>query len=220
MSALESHDFAVLRNVLYTAVVADVLDALGLRDQVIGVSLPPVSGEGALVGRAKTTLWEDVEGLDPAPYELELKAVDEIQQHEVLIAAAAGSERSGIWGELLSTAARHRGCAGAIVDGGVRDIAKMRETGFHVFARSVNARDSLHRQRVSAVDVPVVVGGVTIAPGDWIVADADGVVVVPRSVAEEAIGKAREKVLAENHVRDEIRAGVPATEVFKKYGVL
>ena len=91
-------------------VVADVLDALGLRFQALGVSLPRQSGVGLLVGRAKTTLWEDVEH-DEQPYELELRAVDECQRDEVIVAAAAGSTRSGIWGELLSTAARNRGCA-------------------------------------------------------------------------------------------------------------
>lgn len=219
MTAKLPHDLAALRGVLYTAVVADVLDSLGFRRQAIETPLHRQSGRGLLLGRAKTTLWEDVEH-DARPYELELAAVDSCQSDEVLIAAADGSMRSGIWGELLSTAARNRGCAGAIVDGAVRDVAAMDEMNFLVFARGTSPLDSLHRQRVTAVDVPVSIGTVAIRPGDLIVADLDGVVVVPRAVEAEALNKAWEKVTAENRVRDEIRAGATASEVFKKYGVL
>jgi 4-hydroxy-4-methyl-2-oxoglutarate aldolase len=220
MTATNPLDFAVLRRGLYTAVVADVLDSLGFRAQALGVPLGRVSGQGLLAGRAKTTLWEAVDGLDPRPYELELKAVDECRSDDVLIAAAGGSMRSGIWGELLSTAARNRGCAGVVVDGAVRDVARMNEMGFLVFARGTCPLDSLHRQRVAAVDVEVEIGGVRIHGGDLVLADCDGVVVVPRGVEAEALVRAWEKVTAENHVRDEIRAGSKAGEVFKKYGVL
>jgi regulator of RNase E activity RraA len=151
---------------------------------------------------------------------LELAAVDACQTDDVLIAAAGGSLRSGIWGELLSTAATNRGCAGAIVDGAVRDVVAMRQMGFLLFARGTCPRDSLHRQRVTAVDVPVELGGVCIAPGELVFADADGVVVVPRAVEEQALAKAWEKVSVENRVRDEIRAGASAGEVYRKYGVL
>jgi regulator of RNase E activity RraA len=218
--SVDSQDLERWRRTLYSAVISDVLDSLGMRNQVLGAPFTCVSGPDTLVGRAKTTLWEDVHGVDPRPYELELKAVDEVEHGEVIVAAAAGSDRSGIWGELLSTAARHRGCAGALVDGAVRDVKKMHELGFTVFARGVNPRDSRDRQRVAAVDVAVEVGGVRIGPGDLVFADADGVVVVPRAVEREALEKAWEKVTAENRVRDEIRAGTKAADVFRKYGVL
>jgi regulator of RNase E activity RraA len=213
-------DFAALRGGLYTAVVADVLDALGFRRQAAACPLVSQSGHGLLVGRAKTTLWEEIDGIDPKPYELELAAVDQCRADDVLVAAAGGSMRSGIWGELLSTAARNAGCAGAIVDGAVRDVAKMNDLGFRVFARGTCPLDSMHRQRVAAVDVAVEIGGVAISAGDLVFADLDGVVVVPRQVEAEALAKAWEKVTAENRVRDEIRAGSKAGEVFRKYGVL
>ena len=119
------------------------------------------------------------------PYELELKAVDACQPDDVLIAAAGGSMRSGVWGELLSTAAMNRKCAGAIVDGAVRDVAKTTEMKFPVFARGRCIYDSLNRQRMIDIDVPVEIGGVIFSPGDLVIADSDGIVVVPQKIERE-----------------------------------
>ncbi len=210
---------ATIRETLYTAVVCDALDAAGFRNQAPRVCLRPLTG-GKLVGRCKTTLWADMAHVDPRPYELELKAVDECQPDDVLIAAAGGSMRSGIWGELLTAAARNRGCRGAVIDGAVRDVAKIAEMQFTVFARGTCMYDSLHRQRVIDVDVPVEIDGVTFSPGDLVIADLDGVVVVPQSVEVQVIRAAWEKVSAENQVRDAIRDGMLAAAAFQKYGVL
>ncbi|MDZ4689462.1 MAG: RraA family protein [Planctomycetaceae bacterium] len=210
----------MMRSELYSAVVCDALDGLGCRRQSPRLPLAPLTSGRMLVGRCKTTLWVDMAHSDPRPYELELQAVDGCRPDDVLIAAAGGSMRSGIWGELLTTAARNTGCVGAIVDGGIRDVGKIRAMDFPVFARGVSIYDSLHRQRVVDVDVPVELDGVTFAPGDLVFADADGVVVVPQAVEHEAIRRAWEKVHAENEVRDAIRNGLKAQEAFAKYGVL
>ena len=124
---------------------------------------------------------------DPNPYELELKAVDACQPDDVLIAAAGGSMRSGIWGELLSTAASNRGCVGAIVDGAVRDIRQMTRMSFPVFARGRCISDSQNRQRVIDLEVAVEIDGVKFNQGDLVIADVDGVVVVPREIEKDAI---------------------------------
>ena len=172
---------------------------------------------GALVLLAVTSIstYED-----PRPYELELAAVDSCRPDDVLIAAARGSMRSGIWGELLSTAAKNQGCIGAIVDGAVRDVAKMRQMGFAVFACGTCVYDSQNRQRVIDVDVPVEIDGVTFSPGDLVFADLDGVVVVPRAIEEKAIRAAWDKVHAENVTRDAIKKGMKAVAAYEKYGVL
>src|SRR5436305_1800360 len=137
---------AAMRQHFYSAVVCDALDAEGFPHQAPRVPLRPWTGSGVLVGRCKTTLWADMGHSDPRPYELELQAVDTCKPDDVLIAAAGGSTRSGIWGELLSTAARNSGCVGAIVDGAVRDTEKMSAMGFTVFARGRCIYDSQNRQ--------------------------------------------------------------------------
>ena len=210
-----------MRESLYSAVVCDALDALGFTSQSPRVQLRRTSGDArVLVGRARTTLWADMAHVDPRPYELELASVDACQADEVLIAAAGGSMRSGIWGELLSTAARNSGCVGAIIDGAVRDTSKMSAMNFPTFSRGTCVYDSQNRQRVIDLDVPVEIDGVTFEPGALVVADDDGVVVVPRQVEAEAIQRAWDKVHAENVTRDAIKAGMKATEAWKKYGVL
>ena len=115
---------ADMRANLYAAVVCDALDALGYTNQSPRLQLPFLTGDGVLAGRCKTTLWAELFHEDPKPYDLELKAVDSCQPDDVFIAAAGGSLRSGVWGELLTTAAKNQGCIGAIIDGAVRDVAK------------------------------------------------------------------------------------------------
>jgi 4-hydroxy-4-methyl-2-oxoglutarate aldolase len=220
LAAIAGITFAMMRQSLYSAVVCDALDAEGLPRQSPRVPLKPLTTAGVLVGRCKTTLWADMAHVDAKPYELELAAVDTCRLDDVIIAAAGGSLRSGIWGELLTTAARNSGCVGVIVDGAVRDVSKMREMQFPVFARGACVYDSKDRQRVIDVDVPVETDGVRFAPGDLVIADEDGVVVVPRAVEEAVLRRAWDKVSAENEVRDAIRHGLKATEAFRKYGVL
>jgi regulator of RNase E activity RraA len=211
---------AMMRQVLYSAVVCDALDARGLARQSPRVPLRPQTAPGVLIGRCKTTLWAEMAHPDPRPYELELAAVDSCRPDDVLIAAAGGSLRSGLWGELLSTAARRSGCVGVIVDGAVRDTAKMEAMGFPVWARGTCIYDSKDRSRVIDIDVPVEIDGVRFAPGDLVVADRDGVVVVPQEVEAVVIRAAWDKAHAENTVRDAIAAGLSATAAFNKYGVL
>jgi regulator of RNase E activity RraA len=138
----------------------------------------------------------------------------------VIIGAAQGSMRSGIWGELLSTAARNSGCVGAIIDGAVRDVRKMSAMRFPVFARGTSPYDSKDRQRVVDFDVPVEIDGVKFSPGDLVVADCDGVVVVPRDVEKAAIRAAWIKVHDEDRTRAAIQAGMKAGEAYAKFGVL
>ncbi|MDP6060632.1 MAG: hypothetical protein QGH33_17135, partial [Pirellulaceae bacterium] len=109
---------------------------------------------------------------------------------------------------------------GAIVDGAVRDVAKMREMEFPVFARQTSVYDSQNRQRVIDLDVPVEIAGVRFCPGDLVFADLDGIVVVPREIEEQVIERAWQKVHDENRTRDAIRDGLKATEAYEKYGIL
>jgi regulator of RNase E activity RraA len=210
----------MMRQAFTSAVVSDALDAEGYPRQSPRVPIKSLTVNTALVGRCRTTLWAEMAHTDPRPYELELRAVDSCQPDDVIIAAANGSLRSGVWGELLSTAARNTGCAGVIVDGAVRDVRQMRAMGFPCFARATIVYDSRDRQRVIDLDVPVEIDGVRFSPGDLVVADEDGVVVVPQAVEASVVRRAWEKLHAENRVRDAIKSGMKAATAFDTFGVL
>jgi 4-hydroxy-4-methyl-2-oxoglutarate aldolase len=222
MSVIDSENItlAMMRESLYVAVVCDALDAVGFQKQSPRKHFRQLTSQETLVGRCKTTLWADMAHQDPHRYQLELQAVDDCKPGDILIAAAGGSMRSGIWGELLTTAAKRTGCQGVIVDGAVRDVQKMRHMDFSVYALGTCAYDSLHRQRVIDCDIPVEIDGAVFNPGDLVFADIDGVVVVPQAVESDVIRRAWEKVHAENTTRDAIRGGMTATAAYKKYGIL
>jgi regulator of RNase E activity RraA len=210
----------MMRQSLSSALVCDALDGLGVRGQSPRIGWPVRTVEGLLVGRCKTTLWSERTTPDPHPYEKELLAVDTCQPDQVMIAAAGGSMQSGIWGELLSTAARNSGCVGAIVDGAVRDVTQMTAMRFPIFARGTSPYDSKDRQEVTAIDVAVEIDGVVFHPNELVFADADGVVVVPAAVEEEAIRRAWEKAHDENRTRAAIQQGMKVSEAYRRYGVL
>jgi regulator of RNase E activity RraA len=210
----------MIREKLFSAVVCDALDGLGFTRQSPRIPLLPLTVDGVLAGRCKTTLWGEMSHPDPKPYELELKAVDSCAADDVIVCAAQGSMLSGIWGELLSTAARNSGCIGAIVDGAVRDVRKMSAMHFPVFARGTSPYDSKDRQRVVDFDVSLEIDNVCFAPGDLVIADRDGVVVVPRDVETAAITAAWVKVHDEDRTRAAIQAGMKAGDAYAKFGVL
>jgi 4-hydroxy-4-methyl-2-oxoglutarate aldolase len=138
----------------------------------------------------------------------------------VAVVGTQKSIRNAPWGELLSTASRARGARGAIVDGLVRDVQKIEELGFPVFASGIKPVDSLGRGCVTAYNVPVECGEVVVHPGDFIFADFDGVVVVPKAVVTEVIELAADKVRRENSSRAELMQGSYLRDVYQKYGVL
>lgn len=210
-----------LRENLTVALICDALDVAGLREQSPCLPITPLTTVGTLLmGRAKTTLWEDIDYEDPNPYELELAAIDSCQPDDVIVCAAGGSMRSGVWGELLSGAATNRGCSGVVIDGAVRDREKMRQMGFAVHARGTSPYDSRNRQRVIGYDVAVDLGGVAVLPGDIVAADDDGIVVVPHAIQNEIILAAWNKATAENEVRIAVQGGMSATEAYQRFGVL
>jgi regulator of RNase E activity RraA len=213
---------AEIRQTLYTAVLSDVLDGLGFRDQAMPPSIRPLDENLVLAGFARTGLYREVfrEVDGENPYELEIALIDDLKPDDVAVFGCCGSRRIAPWGELLSTASRARGAAGCVTDGMVRDIRAIRALRFPVFHGGVAPLDSKGRGKVAEIDVPIRCGGVAVAPGDLVMGDADGIVIVPRAVEEEALRRAFAKVTGENTTRDELAAGAKLADVFAKYRVL
>jgi regulator of RNase E activity RraA len=220
--SVDEQMIASARERLYSAVLSDVLDELGYRHQVLPPRIRPLDDQLILAGRARTGLYRDVYHVARGhnPYELEIALIDDLKPGEVAVLACGASGRIAPWGELLTTACLARGAAGCVTDGLVRDVRAIRALRFPVFHGGIGPLDSKGRGEVSAIDVPVECGGVTINPGDLVFGDADGVLAVPQPVARQALQQALAKVEGENRTREELQQGTLLGEVFKKYGVL
>jgi regulator of RNase E activity RraA len=139
---------------------------------------------------------------------------------DILVATTNGDRSSGLWGELLSTASRAHGAVGVILDGLTRDATKILEMDFPVWASGFLPLDSKGRLDCIHYNQPIRMGDCVIHSGDWVIADIDGVVVVPDGLAEKAFALAMEKVSGENRVREELARGRSVREVFAEFGIL
>jgi regulator of RNase E activity RraA len=205
---------------LYAAVISDVLDAAGRRNQVLDARVTHCLGPGVLVGRAATMLAGEQVEVEEEPYALQVEATDALREDDVIVATTQGNEQAAFWGELFSTAAMARGARGLVLDGYVRDRRKIDEIGFSVFATGSRPVDSMGRLAVHAHGIPIRCGGVVVKPGDLIFAESDGVVVVPAEIEEAVISAALEKIEKEDTVRGELAKGASLAEAWKRHGVL
>jgi 4-hydroxy-4-methyl-2-oxoglutarate aldolase len=207
---------------LYSAVLSDALDAIGVWHQAMSPKIRPLDESLKLCGRARTGQYMEVpfviEGANP--YELEIAIVDDLKPGDVAMFSCGGSSRIAPWGSLLSTATHARGAAGCITDGFVRDILGIRALNLPVFHAGIAPLDSKGRGQIQAVDLPVIIDGVRVEPGDLVFGDADGVVVVPQAVEAEVLARAFDKINGENHSIRELSGGAFLRDVYAKYGVL
>ena len=211
-----------MREKLFVSVLSDCLDSVGLMHQALPSRIRPLDEERIMVGRARTAAFMEVYHHEPGtnPYELEIALIDSLKQDEIPVFACSNPARVAPWGELLSTAAKARGAAGALMDGCTRDVRAIRTMGFPVFHGGIGPLDSKGRGRIMAIDVPIECAGVPIAPGDLIFGDADGVVVIPKTVEAKVLKLAFEKVTGEHNTLRDLQRGDKLADVFARYGIL
>ena len=204
---------------VYTAALTDVLDRHGHLQQTLPHELAPLHPGTRLAGPVYPVLGRPHPGHD---YDVSIRKV-----LEMLGAVPAGqvavyqtNDRvSAHFGELSATSLASRGCAGAVIDGGTRDADYIVGRGFAVFARYATPQDCVPRWELLAHgDVTIEIGGVRVAPGDWIVGDGDGLLIVPRDHVETTLAEAEEKVATENEIREAVRGGVLPLEAYERYG--
>lgn len=205
---------------LYSAVVGDVLDQLGYRNQCLSARIRALTPTNRVCGRVFTAKAESVSEVPAEPYKLEMEAIDTMQSGDVLVVDGGHNLESAFWGELLSTACLAKGVQGIVMSTCSRDMWALNQMDFPVFGIGVTPADSLGRIDVVSIGEPIEIDGVKIRNGDYVLGDIDGVVIIPEGVADEAIARAMEKVSGENSVREELRAGVAVAEVFRKHGIL
>ena len=204
---------------LSTPIVFDILDRMGFPDQALAAEIRPLDARMAAVGPAFTIRGEDDRGDDGSAGYRMFRA---IEPGSVLVMATHGHRVSAPWGENASLSARMRGALGMVTDGGSRDAGEVVALGFPLFCRFVSPVFMGGRFAVKAHQVPVELDGqvgvkVKVHPGDLVVADRDGVVIVPLGLAEEALEAAEELGRIEERLREGLRAGEDREAVYKRH---
>ncbi len=194
--------------------VSDALDRLGLPGAVTGIAALSVARR--IAGRVHTVKLVAKEAAPPTagpPRHLGTTAIEAAAAGEIVVIEQRSGIDAAAWGGILSRGARHKGLAGVIVDGPARDIDEARTVDFPVYARSATARTARNRIVEAETDGPVMVGDVTVRPGDYAIADLSGVALFAAAAAERVIAAAEDIAAREAAMAEAIERGAPITEV-------
>jgi len=216
VSAHDSSDVVARLGAFATSTLANALDAIGCHHHAT-CALRPVYPGIRFAGRAVTVKELAGEYGSYRSEDFRVGAmIDAAAPGDVILVAADGV-RASTWGGMASLAAKEKGIAGLVVDGGVRDQEEIEAFGFPVYARHLVPTTGRTRLKVEAIDVPVEIDGVPVRPGDVIVADGTGVVCVPADRATEIAEIAAACARDDRQAEEEIRAGLPFSEAMKKF---
>jgi regulator of RNase E activity RraA len=205
---------------LTAALVADALDARGLRRQTLPGAIRPLRPGLAVAGPVLPVRVAAADRPAAEPYRMEMAAVEEIRPGEVLLYVCDPDVNAAVFGELFGHAARARGAAGIVADGPIRDAAALAEAAWPVFASAFSPLDTNGRAEVVAIGETLRCGDVEVARGDLIVGDEDGVVLCPAACADDVRAAVRRKLDGESGARADLEQGVPLTVVWERWGVL
>ncbi|MEX1158043.1 MAG: RraA family protein [Thermomicrobiales bacterium] len=203
----------------YSGAVADVLDKRGYLNQIVDGSIQGLTLEARVAGPAFTCKGAPATDLEPDDWDMRKQFLDSVLPGTVIVVDTSGDTVAAHWGELMSTAARGRGASGVVIDGATRDVTQMLAMGFPAFVRYRSPSSSIRRWRMSGYGHPVTIGGVVVRPGDFIIGDADGVVVVPVELAAEVLDEVESLAVAETNMRQELLEGGTFSAVYDRYQV-
>lgn len=215
-SAPSTEELCARYRAVYVAAVADALDDRGLWHQIVDRRIQPLTPEMRVAGPAFTMLGRPERSTDRS-IRRGVAAVDAVRPNTVVVMDCSGEEITGHWGELLTNGTLVRGGTGAVIDGGIRDTAAILALKFPVFCKFRSPADAKGRWNVVDFDCPVTLGGVPVRPGDFIVGDADGVVVVPEPLAAEVLHEAEQIVTEESEVRRRVLNKESVAELYMRF---
>jgi len=205
---------------LYTGAISDILDKAGCRNQVLPYYITPFTAANRLAGVAFTGQGYPCADIAHDDTGTRLKILDSISPGTISVWATGGSMDCAHWGEIMSTAVKQRGCTGAVVDGGVRDVDFVNAMNYPVFAKFKCSASSVGRWDITDCQIPVKIGNTIVRPGDFVFGDTDGVVIVPKAITMDVLVAAENVFERERRMREELRRGVSVTDAYAKYGSL
>jgi len=217
---LTTDELAQLRSVLRSALVSDALDAIGLRDQRLGPDISRLAGRDVLVGRAYTVIAERVDAVPDVAYVGLRRALEELERDDVCVCATDRSESYAAWGELTSMAAQAAGAVGFVTDGMIRDLPQVERLDFDVFGRGTSPGDIHGRAELVCHGEALTIDRTVVSPGDLIVADRDGVVVVPLTAAREVFDRALAQAASEASFQAAVGEGLPVMDALSRFDIL
>jgi len=203
---------------LYTGAIADILDKRGCRNQVLPFYITPYTKAQKVAGPAFTGHGYPCSDAEHDDTKTRLEMLDRITPGTVSVWSTGSSFDCAHWGEMMSTAARQRGCNGAVIDGGVRDVSFVDAMNYPVFARFKCSASSVGRWDIREYQIPIRIGHVTVNPGDFVFGDTDGVVIVPQDMTVDVLTAAEDIYQREGNMREELRRGVSVKAAYEKYG--
>lgn len=203
---------------LQTALVCDILDTLGYRHQTLPWEIQALVTGTKVFGTAFTIVGQPCVDDSENDNAVRVEMLGQFTPGSIAVMSAVDNRNSAHWGEITALAARNNGCVGAVVDGGTRDVGKLIEHNFPVFARFRSPAASTGRWSVKRWQVPIRVDDVNINPGDYLFGDEDGVIAIPRDMMPQVLKLTKEKFAKESGMRKELADGVKIDAVFKKFG--
>lgn len=203
---------------LYVGAVSDTMDELGLRSQSLPYYIMPLQLEMVVAGPAFTGQGYPITDTSNDDSSSRIRMLESIKPGTVSVWSSAGHFGAAHWGEIMSNAARERGCTGAVIDGGLRDTGFVLKMGFPVFYRFRCPTSSIGRWAIREWQVPIKIGETTIQPDDFIFGDVDGVVVIPKEVTQEVLVKTETLMERETRMRMDLSQGVTVSEIYRKHG--
>jgi len=204
---------------LYLPAITDVLDELGYTNQWLGKDIKPIGPVVTIAGVAFTVKYShSLFNTADDSIAGDTSMLEKIEKNNVIVVDNAGNELTGLWGGMSALIAKKRGARGLVVDGGVRDTSYIIKRGLPIYARFTSPLDTLGRFKIVKTNEAININNITVYPGDIILGDHDGVLSIPRDIAEEVLVKAEELVEHEMEIRGALESGVSPKEAGEKYG--
>ena len=198
---------------LPTACVSDAMDRLGMENTALGIS--PLDPSMRLCGRAFTVKYRAIGQTERGTVG---DYIDDVPPGDIVVLDNEGRLNCTVWGDILTLVAKNRGVGGTVINGICRDVARALEVNYPLFTRGRFMRTGKDRVEVSDYNIAVSLGDVQVRPGDILLGDADGILVIPKSREDEVLQTAQKIEEAENYIEAEVRKGTGLREAREKFG--